>query len=388
MAMKTTDSLGRIVLQHSALIDRDHNLLAVRLGWSPLASCDEADAPNLSSLLLAMGDGLRYGTAALMLPARHTGDLLTLRTHGWWPGAWIEYPAGLAALPQAVDALTSLRASGVRMLARGRPTRNQSFTAGPELCIDSTGMLRVHDCVDTLEKLDLAVADGAEATLGWPVLGACCLGGSSQQEASLQLLIDIIQRIDQEYDIDRLGALIEASPTLAFRLLALLNSAAGGLRTEVTSVPHAIMLLGYRKLKQWLSLLLTVAVETPRTRPLTQASLRRAFLMQEVAQCLGSRDDRGDMFVCGMFSLLDRMLGQPMVELVRDVHLSEEITQCLAHACGPLKPYLDLARQVESGQPFDLDAACEATATTPLEVNGAVLRALAKAANVGVAAAG
>jgi EAL and modified HD-GYP domain-containing signal transduction protein len=143
------------------------------------------------------------------------------------------------------------------------------------------------------------------------------------------------------------------------------------------------MLLGFRKLKQWLSLLLTAAVETPRTRPLMQASLRRAFLMQEVAQCLGSRDDRGDMFLCGVFSLLDKMLGQPMAELVRCVHLPEVITQCLAHECGPLKPYLDLARQVESGLAFDLEAVCESTATTPTEVNLAVLRALAKAASVG-----
>jgi EAL and modified HD-GYP domain-containing signal transduction protein len=381
--MNTTEALGRIVLQHSALIDRDHTLLAVRLGWTPLASCNEAAAPELASLLLALGDAGVSGSAPLLLPARDVGDLQALQVHGLWPGAWVEFSASLVSMPAAVDALRSLQTSGVRLLPRGRPPVDVPFTAQPGLCIDTAGLQRVQEGVGTLDELELAVAGGAAATLGWPVLGACRQAGSREQESSLQLLIDIIQRIDQERDLDSLAVLIESSPTLAFRLLALLNSAAGGLRIEVTSVRHAIMLLGYRRLKQWLSLLLTAAVETPRTRPLMQASLRRAFLMQEVAQCLGSRDDRGDMFVCGVFSLLDRMLGQPMAELVRRVHLSDEVTQCLADELGPLKPYLDLARQVESGQPFDLEAACEATATTPLEVNGAVLRALAKAASVG-----
>jgi EAL and modified HD-GYP domain-containing signal transduction protein len=381
--MDTTEALGRIVLKHSALIDRDHNLLAVRLGWTPLASCDEAAVPDMASLLTALGDVLLTAPVALMLPARHIGDLKAMWKHGLSKGTWVECPSELVATPEAVDALRSLKMSGTRLLARGRPPLDEPFSAQLELCIAPSGLGRVHEGVDTLEQLEQAAAGGAAATLGWPVLGAPCQVGAHEQEASVQLLIDIIQRIDQEDDLDRLGLLIDSSPTLAFRLLAMLNSAAGGFRGEVSSVRHAIMLLGYKRLKQWLSLLLTTVVETPRTRPLMQAALRRAFLMQELAHCLGSSDERGDMFICGVFSLLDRMLGQPMAEWVRRIHLSDEVTQCLANEGGPLKPYLDLTRQVESGHPLDLEAACEATATTPIEINGAILRALAKAANVG-----
>jgi EAL and modified HD-GYP domain-containing signal transduction protein len=52
---------------------------------------------------------------------------------------------------------------------------------------------------------------------------------------------------------------LKNDPTLAFRLLRYINSPAFGLRVEVTRFRHAIMLLGYQRLKRWLALLLASA---------------------------------------------------------------------------------------------------------------------------------
>jgi EAL and modified HD-GYP domain-containing signal transduction protein len=379
--MTDIDLLGNVALQHSALIDRDHNLLAVRLAWRPRAG---ERAPGVAALLSTLSASPSGPSATLLLPVQDASCLEAFRRQDRPERFWIEFPAELAAEPLACEAMLDLHAAGAQLISRGRVAAASPLTSRVALCIAEEGDLRVQEGMQSLPDLDRAFAGGAAAVLGWPVQGSLCPTDQGiEQEAALQVLIDLIQHIDNEDQVDKLEALLARSPTLSFRLLGYLNSAACGLRSEMTSVRHAIMMLGFRKLRQWVALLLASAVETPRTRPLMQASVRRALLMQELSLRLGSGEGHGDMFICGVFSLLDKMMGKPMAELLRNVPLPEAVSQCLTAGGGPLKPYLDLACGIESALPFDLDAACEATATTPAEVNLAVLVALHRAGELG-----
>ena len=105
-----------------------------------------------------------------------------------------------------------------------------------------------------------------------------------------------VARVDQGDDIERLEQTLKRDPSLAFKLLRYLNSAAFGLPVEVTSFRHAIMLLGYARLKRWLALLLTTASKDHNMRPIMFGALRRGLLLEELAQRLrGARDARRDV---------------------------------------------------------------------------------------------
>lgn len=69
--------------------------------------------------------------------------------------------------------------------------------------------------------------------------------------------------------------------------------------------------------------------------------------------------DNGDLFMLGLFSLLDAMLDAPMEILMKQIPISEDITQALVHNTGRLFPYLQVIQLYEAGE-WD---ACDAMMT-------------------------
>ena len=104
----------------------------------------------------------------------------------------------------------------------------------------------------------------------------------------MQVIVELIHRVDNEEPIDKLEATLKRDPSLAFKLLRYINSPAFGLRVEVSSFRHAIMLLGYQRLKRWLALLLATASKDVNLRPVMFAAVRRGLLMEELVARLAA----------------------------------------------------------------------------------------------------
>lgn len=178
---------------------------------------------------------------------------------------------------------------------------------------------------------------------------------------------------------------MKLDPTLAFKLLRYINSPAFGLRVEVGSFRHALMLLGYVHLKRWLALLLTTASKDRDMRPVMFAALRRGLLMEELARAsAGAHDEqmRNEAFICGVFSLLDRMMRQPFADLLKSVPVPDSVRQALVDGTGPYQPFLDLVRAVENESLFDVRDSAERLLLGFGEINRAVLRALSHAVQI------
>jgi EAL and modified HD-GYP domain-containing signal transduction protein len=101
--------------------------------------------------------------------------------------------------------------------------------------------------------------------------------------------------------------------------------------------------------------------------------------MEELARGSADGEMRSEMFICGVFSLLDRMLGQPFGELFQSVPVPGRVHQALVDGSGPFLPYLSLTRALESGSRSDICEAADACFIGAAETNAALLRALAAA---------
>jgi EAL and modified HD-GYP domain-containing signal transduction protein len=153
----------------------------------------------------------------------------------------------------------------------------------------------------------------------------------------------------------------------------------------VASFRHALMLLGYQRLKRWLALLLASASKERDMRPVMFAALRRGLLMEQLARAsVGGGDEqmRNESFICGVFSLLDRMLGQPFEALLQSVPVPEGVRQALVDGAGPYAPFLEVVRAVENESIFDIRECAERLLLGEGEINRAVLRALASATQI------
>src|SRR5204862_7748292 len=199
-------------------------------------------------------------------------------------------------------------------------------------------------------QMEASFARGAHAVLGWPiddVISTTARSGKAVAQPDLQVVVELIHRVDNEDPIDKLEATLKRDPPLAFKLLRYINSPAFGLRVEISSFRHAIMMLGYQRLKRWLALLLATASKDTNLKPVMFAAVRRGLLMEELARGSGDDEMRNEMFICGVFSLLDRMFRQPFSELMRTIPVPERVYQALVDGSGPYQPYFDLVKAVE-----------------------------------------
>ena len=389
--------LGQVALGYSPMIDRHRAITALRLTVFPIRPEVQPDAGDLLAALVAVWpeDGGRISlniVSETLLDGMMRADLpLNLM---------LEVPAFMASDLACTDALAKLHHNGNTLLIKGRPLTPLPREVLPCFAysiIDLTDERRdgmpppggvsrniphVQAGVRTLVEMADSFGRGAIAVLGWPIDDVAparsATGRSGQPE--LSAIVELINRVDRAEPIDRLEAVMKNDPTMAFKLMRYINSPAFGLSVEVTSFRHAIMLIGYQRLKRWLALLLAAGSRDSNSRPLIFAAVRRGLVMEELGRDSGCDEDkRSELFICGVFSLLDRLMQQPFADLLKSIPTSDAVRAVLVHGNGPLMPFLTLVQAVESASIYDIRAAADNLLMTVPAVNRAVLRALVAA---------
>ena len=172
--------------------------------------------------------------------------------------------------------------------------------------------------------------------------------GQGRDGTSRRRLLGLLALLARDADSRELELLLKQDPVLSFHLLRLVNSAAFALNTPITGYVQAIAVLGRRQLQRWLQLLLYAggAADGLPNLLLPLAALRAGQLEMLCKAHGGDRDEQDLAFMAGAFSLLDRLLGMPMVEIVGDLRLPGHVASALLERGGPLGERL---RMVEEG---------------------------------------
>ena len=394
--MMTPSILGQVALGYSPMIDRNRAVIATRLTVFPLRPDVKLD---VSQLLEAVGEVWPASGAAASLNILSEGLLQDLLHAQPASNLMVEVPSFIAVDEANVPALQTLHANGSVLLLKGRPSRPLPREVLPcfkhsiiELeddrrtaALGAEGVTRtithVQAGVRTLVELDESFKRGAFAVLGWPMEDAIVhvANGKAGAQADMQVILELINRVDKAEEIDRLENTLKRDPTLAFKLMRYINSPAFGLSVEISSFRHAIMMLGYNRLKRWLALLLATAGKDANMKPVMFAAVRRGLLMEELVRSAGDEEMRNEMFICGVFSLLDRMMRQPFSDLLKTIPVPERVYQALAEGTGPYQPYFDLVRAIEAESLFDVREAADKLMVGMAEINHAVLHALGAA---------
>jgi c-di-GMP phosphodiesterase len=116
---------------------------------------------------------------------------------------------------------------------------------------------------------------------------------------------------------------------LTYKLLRMVNSASAG-GSGIHSIGHAIRLLGRNTLYRWLSLLLLSSIaERGVDAEIARASLLRGRLCELIALASGVPKAGGPLFIVGVLSLLDVLLGISMEELATRMELATDVRRAL-----------------------------------------------------------
>ena len=146
----------------------------------------------------------------------------------------------------------------------------------------------------------------------------------------------VLREIHQpELDLFALEALIQREVSLASKLLRYINSSIFGWINPVHSIRQALALLGEQEIRNWVSLTALPTLASDKPDELIRTALLRARFSELLAPWAGIGHRKADLFLIGLFSLLDAMLGRPLAEILGEMRLGGEIAEALLDTAPP-----------------------------------------------------
>ncbi len=181
----------------------------------------------------------------------------------------------------------------------------------------------------------------------------------------------------EEASFEKLEELFRTDPALTVRLLRYLNSAAFGWRHEIGSLRHALNVIGLRPLRQWAMMMGLLSLADDKPHELSLTALSRARFAERIAPESGLQEHGSELFLGGMLSLVDTMIGRPLAEVLGGLAVSERVRTALLAGETPLGPALQLVSAYQVGDWSTVDAVKQAVAVDDGALDRAYVDSLA-----------
>ena len=166
----------------------------------------------------------------------------------------------------------------------------------------------------------------------------------SPMKATYVELLNIVN--DPDFDLDKAAGVIEHDTALVISLLAMVNRMT--VNSGISTVGHAAAMLGQRELKRWINTAVTKELCSDKPGEITRVSLIRARFAELLAPAFGLADNSSELFLMGLFSVIDAMLDKPMKEALEMVRVSKDIAGALLDGTGKYAPVLEFINAYES----------------------------------------
>lgn len=160
-------------------------------------------------------------------------------------------------------------------------------------------------------------------------------------------LLSIVNK--DEFELHEVSEVVQSDLALTYKLLRLVNCVAFGFRYRIRTVHHALVALGMKEVRKWVTLIAMMDAHNGQGNELVRASLIRAKLLEEIALQRGMGvNDANDLFMLGLLSMMDVIMDKPYEEVLGGLSLDERVRSALVSRVGAFSPYLMLAENYET----------------------------------------
>lgn len=391
-----------VYVARQPIFDKDKNIFAYELlfrdstdNYFPEIDGDVATKDLLTNTIFSIGmDKLTGGRKAFI---NFTENLLTKKVPLLLPKATtvIEILEGIKPYPELIDSCKQLSASGYTIalddfvyLPELRPLITLAnivkfdFRYTPKkvinTCLKHISQLKVSllaEKVETHEEFKEAKKMGFEFFQGYFFCKPEIIEGHEIQGSQLNLMVIMAQINSDAFSFSKLEALISRDIGISYKLFKYINSAYFARACKVSSVKEALVYLGEREIRRFVSLIAMSRLAKGKPNELIRAACIRGKFCELLSIEAQEQSSPEEMFTLGMFSLIDAVIDQPMDKILSELPLSDTIKRALVDAKGRLAGYIELSRSYESGKWDRVTRLSQALKLTESALSNAYLQA-------------
>jgi len=153
---------------------------------------------------------------------------------------------------------------------------------------------------------------------------------------------------DPEGSIKAIEEIVQSDPALGYRILQVASAGAShGMRRSVRSIQEALTLIGWNRLRAWVTLML---ITEPRSTP--QETVATPLIRARLCESLARYVDPGLQsvaFTTGLLSALDVLIGMPVEAILAELPVDDEVRAAILGWEGLLGQILSEAIFLQMG---------------------------------------
>ena len=151
---------------------------------------------------------------------------------------------------------------------------------------------------------------------------------------------------DPDFKLEDAAAVIGRDTSLVIELLAMVNHMT--INSEITSVQHAAAMLGQKELRKWINTVVAKELCSDKPSEIMRVSMLRAKFAENLAPIFEQASQSSELFLTGLFSVLDIILERPLVDALNMVKVSRGIQDALLNGRGNLAMVLNFLKEYEN----------------------------------------
>ncbi len=203
--------------------------------------------------------------------------------------------------------------------------------------------------VETKREFEEAVNMGYDYFQGFFFSKPILVSGNDFRVFNSTYVLLLTELNSTEPNYDKLEEIVKKDFSITFKLLKLVNSAAFYTRNRITSIKHALTMLGFKELRKWFSLLMIRDAGANQPLEIMRMSLIRAKMIESIMKQTSMKKLASEGFLIGLLSLADVILDRKMEEVLVDLPLDEEIIHAINKEESPFTNFLIIVEHYEKG---------------------------------------
>lgn len=156
-------------------------------------------------------------------------------------------------------------------------------------------------------------------------------------------LLNVVNDVD--FDLTKAADIIGRDTALVVSLLKMVNRMT--INGGITTIRHAAAMLGQKELKKWINTAVAGKLCEDKPSEITRLTLIRAKFAENLAPIFNMAGQSSELFLMGLFSLLDIILDKPMSKALEMVRVSKPIESALVKGKGEFAEVLDFMKSYE-----------------------------------------